>query len=202
MPFIEHNGQRILFIHIPKTGGSSIEHWLGQQAPLRFKTMGKPIATKSTPQHLRFSDMADLFGKDYFDYAFTIVRNPYDRIASEYRMQAIQKSGNIWKDFIPFDRWLESMMELREEDSWARDNHLRAQWQFTSKHVEVFRYEDGLDDAVAQIASATGLTASPLEKLVSSEQFKGEIDWDVPDYIRVQEAYRRDFKQFGYERLL
>ena len=40
MPFIDHQGRRSLFVHIPKTGGTSIETWLKGIGPLRLYRNG------------------------------------------------------------------------------------------------------------------------------------------------------------------
>ena len=47
MPMIEFGSKKVLlFIHIPKTGGSSIEKWFGSVAKLRLKSPAIPSFMK------------------------------------------------------------------------------------------------------------------------------------------------------------
>ncbi|WP_140849628.1 sulfotransferase family 2 domain-containing protein, partial [Paracoccus sp. FO-3] len=111
MPFIQHNGKRILFIHIPKAGGTSVESWMKGIAPLRLFSMGIPHASRCTPQHYRAQDIEALLGEGFFDYAFTIVRNPYHRIESEYRMRAQLAKDSFWKGLPAFSPWIEENLD-------------------------------------------------------------------------------------------
>lgn len=197
MPFIECNGMRVLFIHIPKTGGTTVESWLRSLAPLRFHSVGLPPASRCTPQHYRMQDLRDLLGPDYFDYAFTLVRNPYDRIASEYRMHAAIRGQGFWKAWPSFSLWLEENIRRQALEPFHLDNHLRPQWEFVGSNVDVFRFEDGLEAALAPVAARLGLPApTNLPHLIQSSVPAPE--WDRADRLRVQEHYRLDFSEFGY----
>jgi hypothetical protein len=200
MPFVNHNGQNILFIHIPKTGGTTVETWLSTLGTLRFRTVGVPGATRCSPQHFRLCDFRHLFGKDFFDYSFMIVRNPYDRIASEYRMRATEQGAGFWKAWPTFSSWLEIQLERSKKEPWALDNHLRPQWEFTGNGLEIFRLEDGMQGILSKVAERLGVPApSELPWEMRSDGFAGTVEWDHLDRLRVQEAYARDFKEFGYE---
>lgn len=197
MPFIQHNGKRVLFIHIPKAGGTSVESWMKGIAPLRLFSMGVPHASRCTPQHFRAQDIRALLGEGFFDYALTIVRNPYDRIASEYRMRAQLAKESFWKGLPAFSAWIEENLDRQKREKFHLDNHLRPQWEFLGKDVEVFRLEDGLAAPLAAMASRLGVEPPeiPPHELRSDVL---EIDWEPSDRIRVQDHYARDFETFGY----
>lgn len=197
MPFIQHNGKRVLFIHIPKAGGTSVETWMKGFAPLRLFSMGIPHASRCTPQHYRAQDIRALLGDGFFDLAVTIVRNPYDRIASEYRMRAELAKESFWKGLPAFSPWIEENLDRQQHDRYHLDNHLRPQWEFLGNHVEVFRLEDGLAAPLARLSDVLGVTSpkTPPHELRSAPQ---EIVWDVADRIRVQTHYAKDFERFGY----
>lgn len=200
MPFIEYQGQRILFVHIPRTGGTSVEHWLRAQAPLRLFTHGLPGPMKVTPQHLTANDLKVILGGDYFDYAFALVRNPFARIASEYRVRYLLAKQSFFGGFDPFAMWLDNALRQQRNNPWHLDNHLRPQWQFLSDRVKVFKYEDGLESVMRAVAADTGL--APPETVphqLSSGSFDGEITWDLAERTSVAEVYREDFKRFGYD---
>lgn len=197
MPFIQHNGKRVLFIHIPKAGGTSVETWMNGIAPLRLFSMGIPHASRCTPQHYRAQDIRALLGEGFFDLAVTIVRNPYDRIASEYRMRAELAKESFWKGLPAFSPWIEENLDRQQRERFHLDNHLRPQWEFLGNDVEVFRLEDGLAAPLARIADVLSVAPPemPPHELRSAPQ---EIVWDVADRIRVQTHYAKDFERFGY----
>lgn len=201
MPYIEHDGKRILFIHIPKTGGTTIETWLEGIAPLNMYCRGVPQPLKVTPQHFRWSDVSALFAEGSFDYCFTVVRDPYKRLESEYKMRWIGAQEGLWGGVSAFPVWLENQLHACRINPNHLDNHLMPQWQFIGDQVNVFHFEDGLERIIAQICEETGLPApETVAHKISSETFEGEIDWDFPDVIRANKFYAEDFKNLGYEK--
>lgn len=200
MPFVEYNSKRILYIHVPKTGGTTIEQWLTSHAPLHFHTIGMPTPMKCTPQHLCMQDIRLLFGDGFFDYAFMTVRNPYTRIMSEYKMRALIAGKSFWKSWPTFSLWLEQTLNNARKTPFIMDNHIRPQWQFTGSGVEVFRFEDGMESILNQLAVRIG---APIPKEIphqlSTQEFPHEVLWDKVDILRIQEFYAQDFQEFGYD---
>lgn len=148
-----------LFIHIPKTGGSSIEDYLKKKSPQQLLTgQGNnvfPINThmrKYSLQHQALMDIEthkQLFPSIIFDKnlkIISIVRNPYDRVISALKFNKLlnnkqltssnkKKIYNIIKDFVesPYEKY---------------DNHNRPQYQFLinnenqiDKRVTIYRTE-------------------------------------------------------------
>ena len=77
---------KLIFIHIPKTGGTTIEKFFN----LRKKINGYGDASGDfkgkSLQHLIGLDIRKILGEKVFNnfFKFTIVRNPIDRVISEY----------------------------------------------------------------------------------------------------------------------
>lgn len=126
----------ILFVHIPKNGGTSIRRGCPQVfvSPYRhssahhnFKIVDGMLRSFG---HVRYRDLKDP-GK--YERKFAIVRNPWSREVSKYK-HLIETAPNRknWKekqDFIakhgdknnnmPFDRWLDVLNDLPKKDfSW------------------------------------------------------------------------------------
>lgn len=66
----------ILFIHIPKTGGTSIRTWFDEN--VNIERPNSIISFDHTPYY----DVVKNYGN--FDWSFTVVRNTYERLVSLY----------------------------------------------------------------------------------------------------------------------
>ncbi len=100
MPYFKNDIINILFIHIPKTGGTSVEIYFSSKfkIPLNNKSLylfmdekekkEKNIMINSSLQHITYSQMIkynDIFHIDFNNLKIiTIVRNPYERLISDF----------------------------------------------------------------------------------------------------------------------
>lgn len=126
MPFDPEN--KILFVHIPKTAGTSIERFFDLCRPERFwfdrwdrdqerfidehRERVDPERLKYEPQHYT-PEILRMLIKDYEAYfKFTFVRNPYTKLLSEY-FWLNQKEFRQVSDFDPsdFERWCFAFLE-------------------------------------------------------------------------------------------
>ena len=97
MPYFKNDNINILFIHIPKTGGTSLEKYFSNKFKIELnnkslfnfiKTNNKNIKINSSLQHLTYNKIVQynnkLFNVDFNNIKIiTIVRNPYERIISD-----------------------------------------------------------------------------------------------------------------------
>jgi hypothetical protein len=199
MPFIEKNGLRVLFIHIPKTGGTSMEKWLESLAPLHLFCNGLPSYLRCTPQHLRLRDINEILKPVFFDYQFALVRDPYARLESEFRMHNSWARQGFFGGGPSFSLWLEENLERQKRDPFHFDNHLRPQWEFIGSDVEIFRMEDGLLEPMRKVAKLLKIPATRKARHeLNTGEKTGKIVWDRSDRLMIQEFYRLDFETFGY----
>ena len=77
--------KKIIFIHIPKTGGTTIEDYMERIKKPIFRG-GYGILKDIVYQHFDYKDYIKFFGNEMFNEftTFSIVRNPYNRMISEY----------------------------------------------------------------------------------------------------------------------
>lgn len=144
MPIFTKNKNNILFIHIPKSGGSSIEKigsdlgWK-ESFSIRGKTLSEISLYKSSFQHLHAKPLSEILNLDAFDSIFTVVRNPFNRLKSEYYWQQKQNLTNL-----AVDEWIEEIFSNYYRNSYIYDNHIRPQVEFipNTKNTNVFKLED------------------------------------------------------------
>jgi hypothetical protein len=97
----------LLFIHIPKTGGTSIEKYFSEKynIPLNRDSLWSTLRRGVTPNHLAFQHQPYsmlLKHQDFFKVHFTdnlkilaVVRNPYERIISDlFHFKFIDKNSS------------------------------------------------------------------------------------------------------------
>lgn len=84
--FISHR-YKVIFIHIQKAGGSSIQKLFEALDPELETTIAIDEA-KNRPKHCFASDVEEVIGSEQFReyYTFSVVRNPFDRLVSWYWM--------------------------------------------------------------------------------------------------------------------
>ena len=99
MPYFKNDNINLLFIHIPKTGGTSLELYFSHKynitldnkslfwfLPAEIKIMNN-IKINSSLQHISYNTIMEY--KDFFTIdtnnliIISIIRNPYDRIISD-----------------------------------------------------------------------------------------------------------------------
>jgi len=99
MPYFRNNDQNVLFIHIPKTGGTSIENYFSKKYNIALNNhslynflnnriiMENKLDIGSSLQHITYNTITrhNHFFKICFENLkiITIVRNPYERIVSD-----------------------------------------------------------------------------------------------------------------------
>lgn len=195
MPVAVINGRCVLFVHIPKTGGSSVERFLSGNGPLLLKGHGRPAGLRCSAQHLHAAALGAIQGAKEYDWAFTIVRHPVARLVSEYRYE-MRKPGWL-RSRLSFWNWLALALARQAVDPWYRDNHFRAQHAFILPGMEIMRFEDGVDACLRRVAERLGVpppTTSIREKVSPHTP----ITLTAPVLARIGQAYERDLEQFGY----
>lgn len=200
MPYFEYEDKRILFVHIPKTGGTTIEKWLQNLSPIRCFNLKAPPSLKCSPQHLTYEDLNAIFGEDYFDYCFTIVRNPYERLASEYRWR-VQKNKQAGNAPLPaFSTWVSENIATYEANQWILDNHLRPQTEFLGPRVNRFYFEDGLLRVAEGLTKVLELeTIAGLGHEYRTTESDVQTRWTDDAIASTQHMYAEDFRTLKYD---
>ena len=204
MPIYRINGLNVLFIHVPKTGGTSVEKFLLGHAEPALHNRGvkllKPISDgllspSLAMQHFHAELLEGMFPKGFFDYAFMVVRHPMQRLVSEYGHS--RGLGRI-DSRLPFNAWAHMMLTVQKIEPSFSNNHFRPQADFQCFGAEVLHFEDGMPAVLRHVALKLGLPepeTAPHEKRSGSE-----VKHISPSLVaRAARVYARDYESFGYE---
>lgn len=193
------NKHKVLFIHIPKTAGTSI---------LSVLSGGKRIRRDHAPWYIYNNFNRWKFAR-YFK--FTFVRNPYDRLVSTYEYLA--RGGNGMDDLrfkryfdengIDFERFVLEYLDcdkLMQHELFMPQYLYIYDFQGNVKVDFVGRFES-IEQDYEVLAGKIGV-AAPLPKKNMSEKRKSYVSYYTNPAVvkRVQELYGRDFDLLDYSR--
>ena len=208
MPVFSRGDVHVLFVHVPKTGGTALEHCFedaGFTTTFRDTSparVGPALVRRCSPQHLHGALLAELVRLEALTASFMVVRHPDDRFRSEF---AFRRGRGLDAPPRPaaVERWGLRKLERSVEDPYLHDNHFRPQWEFAVPGVSVFRYEDGLD-AVVEALNREHALDLPAVRRHNARRAGGRPSAEVPLTPRLREAlrdrYAGDFTQFAYDR--
>ena len=202
MPLYLNEEQAITFLHIPKTGGTTIESWLNesgkyQQIFFSQKTLQDMLVT---PQHLGSPTLTELTRtlERPFEYKFAVVRNPFDRIISEFfyriKLGSIQLGERAESLFSP---WVINSLKNYKKNHQVLDNHLRPQTYYVNADVEIFKFEDGIKNILDTVGKRIGMQGNGEVKPQKVGE-KKSVRWSPTAIKMVLELYSQDFDRFDY----
>lgn len=204
MPIYRINNRNILFIHVPKTGGTSVEKFLGAHAEPALHNNGRKLlrtykdatfAPALAMQHFHADLLEAMFPAGFFDYAFMVVRNPVTRLTSEYGHSV---GLNRLDSKLPFNIWAHALLTIAGIAPNLSNNHYRPQAEFKCFEAEVFKFEDGVPAVLEAVASRLGL-APPAQTPHEKRSVDVAIEMAASIKARIRKTYARDFESFGYD---
>jgi hypothetical protein len=212
MPIFIKDNISIFYIHVPKTGGTYIEHFFKKNGFSILELSASPHLNKlryCSPQHMHAEQINLLYNIKKFDYAFMSVRNPIFRLRSEFIMRNKhfnEEKNNIFgrhkKDI---NLWWKVIKKNFTKNSFVSDNHIRPQSEFYIDGVDIFKQEDSYDEVWAQnLESKIGLKFEFLKipRRKNAEKNYGEdikkIVLSDDTFEDVKQFYQADYEKFGY----
>lgn len=191
----------IFFVHVPKTGGTSVEDYLIRRfGPLALNDVNKRGGVTGTGlitavNHLSAIDLQEMIPAQSI-LTFAVVRNPLTRLLSEYSWQR----GASFMSRLSFSTWLRVMVHACAREARVYGNHIRPQDQMVPEGVEVFRLEDGFDGLLARLDAVTGTRRPDLEigHFKPRAQGRETVRVHRQDVALIQRVYARDYARFGY----
>jgi len=209
MPYFYNDDVNILFIHIPKTGGTSVEFYLSEKYKITldkssfYTTIRSDFYNSISYQHQLYKTIKtneDIFTVDYNNIKIiTIVRNPYNRIVSGLFFH------NLIKEHFTQTQVYEHIKNyLNEANNTTYDNHIVPQHLFLldendeiSKNIQIMKTETLNDDM-----KAMGYDDFNYFEQVSNVKNKNYYSYlNIESVKLINEFYEKDFEYFNYKKI-
>jgi len=197
MPLFRNGSRIVLFVHVPKTGGTSVEWALRDSGAAQALKFNKRLGfSQCSPQHMDWKVLRAWVPLDFCDAVFCTVRAPLARLASEYRWRS-RVGGKALPDF---STWIIESFAAYRTDPYLYDNHIRPQSDFIGPGVRVFRLEDGLGAPIRFGLDALGMDrVTPIPHHASRSR-PTTLHLDPEVLARVHDFYAEDYGRLGYDR--
>src|SRR5699024_10078740 len=159
MPIFRKGRTSVLFIHVPKTGGSSLENLFlssGWEVELLDRGMKRTFNPHRlcSPQHMHASMLANTLRLDTFDLTFMLVREPIALFRSELVMRNPSLT-TAWSREV--EKCAQRLLRTSTTDPHVADNHVRPQHEFYVPGTKVFQLESGLENVATTLRDEHGL---------------------------------------------
>lgn len=203
-----------IFVHIPKTGGTSIEHTLGLFGDWRIENRDCLFGLIQSPdllaktwgtrflQHLSFTEISSLVTGSLLDtyFSFSWVRNPWDRMVSIYSnkdpdMLAFARNSGIFLDGLSFTEFVFQTralthVHLTDQASFITDIQGRMTVDF------IGRFENFACD-YQKLCDHLGISL-PLQHKNASRHHAYQNYYNDQTLAEISRRYERDIDLFGY----
>ncbi len=178
-----------IFIHINKTGGTSIA-----------KAIGLP-----TIRHLPVKKVIDIVGQKEFEEAFkfTAIRNPWDKVVSQYKYRVNTNQTAMKSNPISFKNWVVKTYGEQDEYYLDKPKMFAAQSDWLKDYnnqlpnFEIIRFES-LHADFQKIAKQIGVK-SKLRHLNATQKDVYTDYYDEKTKSIIEDWYKEDIERFGYK---
>jgi len=185
------NGENsdFVFIHIAKTGGTSVVHVTG----------------RAFRKHLTVKEVIRYIGKKKWDsvYKFTVVRNPWAKVVSQYKFRTKTNKSKMKENPISFKDWVIKVFKENDDFYYKCRPLLFAPQVFWLKNYDgiidvdnIIRFEN-LNEEFSEVAKHIGID-SDLPHLNSTKRSKYTDYYDEETKKIVADWFWEDIKTFGY----
>jgi len=203
------HAHRCIFIHIPKTGGTSIEDaiwppaaqrtpadlWMGfvDEFHNRYQTGGL--------QHLLAAQVRDAVGEPTFRayFKFAIVRNPWDKAVSQFAFMQRREDLRRFIGMQPgdsFKRYL-ALIARKPHVQWTPQARFVMDAEGHSLVDLLGRFE-ALQTTMQDVFARLGLPGAALPHLKQGQRGPYQDYYDQEAIDLVAAMYQEDIRAFGY----
>lgn len=177
-----------IFIHINKTGGSSVEE-----------------ALKLPREHKTALEKREEVGLSKWEErkSFCIVRNPWDKVVSHYHYRVQTNQTGLGDKHIDFKEWVEQVFYFKNIRYLDKVRMFSPQLSWVSDNGDlivdkVFKFEDFAIELPAYLTQEFDIDVH-LPHVKSSKREKYNVYYDDRTAALVHEWYKPDIELFGFE---
>lgn len=187
--------QNVIFLHIPKTGGTTIRKLFHLD-----KFVDENPKSIPSPQHLTCELLRIFLGSKRYNnyYKFTFIRNPWGRLLSDFfwrkDRKGIREIGSF-EDYVDFAKLKVRYRSFYEEPFL---DHFIPQVDYTIDADDVFRFE-AFEQGVRVLEQKLGIELGSIDKKPIKASDKYWEFYNKRTKAIVAEVYAEDIEMFGYE---
>ena len=183
------NSQYFAFIHINKTAGTSI-----------VDVIGKPFR-----KHLTVKDVISVIGQQKWDqaYKFTVIRNPWDKVVSQYKHAIKMNSNNMAQKSIEFRDWVSCTYgEPKDPFYYARAQMFLPQVEWLKDFQDkidvdkIIRFEN-LNEGINEVFKTLSIDSN-LPHLNETYKTNYRDFYDNDSKQIISKWFHEDIQVFGY----
>ena len=202
---------KCIFIHIPKTAGTSVENLIWPEIDQRTaddlwmgftNDFGNQYQTGGL-QHLKASQIREVVGEEIFNsyYKFSVVRNPWDKCISQF-VYTKQKNKSLRKylgvnRFTSLKKYLR-LIEKKEHVQWMKQVDFLYDDEGNCLVDKIIKYEN-INREFGEVLSELGLPEMKLPHENKSRRKHYSQYFDSVTKEMVREIYQADISTFDYE---
>jgi hypothetical protein len=184
---------KVIFVHIPKAAGSSVEDLFLRDLNLNFQNAHSLLIGNSFNKNLGPRQFAHLTAKEYTDlsfiskklfdeyFKFSIVRNPYDRLYSTYKYLRFDQ-------LISFDSFVTTKLNgvfKNKRESYFYKPQYEYLYNEDKLLVDFVGKLDSFDDDMCHVKIRLNLESLPIVHKNKSSNRKTNISTKVKNIIKV-----------------
>ncbi|BAW96821.1 hypothetical protein NIES970_17630 [[Synechococcus] sp. NIES-970] len=221
--------QKILFVHIPKTAGSSIEETLCQHYKVSHN---EALILKNNDPSKGPQSLSHLTSREYIKFGyitqdefsilfkFAFVRNPWSRVVSEYKWHRYYRKYTFKDWLFKFFPSEDSIVTMKDDLRWR---HVMPQYRYIFDNdgknlMNFIGYFENLNDDFRKLEKLleqnfpallkvreSKISENSIKKGLIKLFSKGDFYKNYKDYYDqetwnwVSDFYRKDIELFGYK---
>ena len=192
MPYCDD--KKVIFLHIPKTGGTAIKRLLN------IRNLDDPNpAIRPSLQHLTCTLLRQKMGNDKYDqfYKFTFIRNPWARMVSEYFWRKGMQNRQSLGTFGEFVAHAHKLVSEKCYYEHKFGDHFIPQTDYTLDVDDVFRFEQ-YGHGVQAVAEKLGLNPVVISSKKAKPSDKYWEFYDNKSRATIHDLYRTEIEEFDY----